>query len=120
MEKNVNKIAYDISKLDISETDKLIDVLVNKYGIFANIYPYPVGIISLSAEDTLYDVRIVKTGSTKLMLVKTLKEMLGIGLKYAKDIIDATPCAVINDVSFEEADRFKTELEKCGATIEIM
>jgi len=118
MENNVNKIAYDISKLDTSETDKLIDVLVNKYGIFANIYPYPAGIVSIDAQ-TSFDVRIVKAGSTKLMLVKTLKEMLGIGLKYVKDIIDATPCAVINDVSFDRADKLKTELEKCGATIEI-
>lgn len=120
MEININKIAYDISKLDISERDKLTNILTNKYGIFSNIYPYPAGIISLSAEDTLYDVRIVKAGSTKLMLVKTLKEMLGIGLKYAKDIVDATPCAVINDVSFEKANKLKTELENCGATIEII
>ena len=120
MENNVNKIAYDISKLDISETDKLIDVLVNKYGIFANIYPYPVGIVSTAlGNDSLYDVRIIKTGVTKLILVKTLKEMLGIGLKYAKDIIDNTPCDVICDVSFDVADELKRELEKCGATIEI-
>lgn len=121
MEKNINKIAYDISKLDSTETDKLIDVLVNKYGIFANIYPYPVGIISTAlGTESQYDVYLKDAGHSKLRLVKRIKEMLDIGLKAAKDIIDSAPCVIVYNVSFDKADKFKTELEKCGATIEMM
>ena len=120
MEINVNELARNISKLDISEREKLIDVLVNKYGIYADIYPYPVGIISISNENITYDVRLSKTGGRKLQLVKRIKELLDIGLKASKDIMDATPCTFITNISLEEAEKLKEELEFCGATIDIL
>lgn len=120
MKTNVNELAHKISKLTTEETDKLVDVLVCKYGIYANMYPYPVGIISISAENITYDVSLNKTGDRKLGLIKRLKEMLDIGLKEAKDIIDSTPCTFITNISLEEAEKYKYELENKGATIEIL
>lgn len=120
MEINVNDLAHKISKLTIEEIDELSSVLTNKYGIYSNIYPYPAGIISISTDNISYDVRLSKTGNRKLGLVKRLKEMLDIGLKEAKDIIDSAPCVIIYNLSFEKAEKIKYELENKGATIEIM
>ena len=120
MERNVNDLAHKISKLTTEETDKLSSVLTNKYGIYSNIYPYPAGIITTSIDNSTYDVRLSKTGDLRLQLVKRLKEMLDIGLKEAKDILDSTPCIFMTNVSFDKADKFKYELENIGATIEIL
>ena len=120
MEKNINELARNISKLTTEELDMLSNVLTNKYGIFSNIYPYPAGIISISSENITYDVYINNAGNRKLSLVKGIKEILDIGLKEAKDILDSIPCTFIINISIEEAEKIKFKLENKGATVEII
>jgi large subunit ribosomal protein L7/L12 len=118
MEKNIKQIARTISKFSTSEIDELSSILTHTYGIHANIYRYTAGILSTD-EPTTATVFLRKTGGQKLLLVKTLKEYLGIGLREAKDTVDNAPCVVIEDTSIENAETLKDALEECGAVVEI-
>jgi len=117
MENNVKDIAHKISKLSTEEIESLSVILRDKYGIYSNIYNYPLGIISIDKQ--LYDVKLKNAGSQKLRVLKTIKEIFGLGLKEAKDVIDSAPCYLIKDISYEHAENLKYDLEELGAEIEI-
>jgi len=119
METNINELAKKISRLTTDELDKLSSILTNKFGIFSNIYPYPVGIISIDEQST-YDVKLRSAGSQKLRVLKSIKEWKLLGLKEAKDIIDRAPCIIFEDISVDEAEFYQKELEKIGAIIELI
>jgi large subunit ribosomal protein L7/L12 len=118
MEKNINELTYKISKLTTDELDNLSIVLRDKYGFNSNIYKYPLGIIS--GNDKSYDILLKSAGSYKLKVLKTIKEMKLLGLKEAKDIIDSVPYILFENVSMENAERYKYELETIGAVVEIL
>lgn len=115
-----NKIAYEISKLTTEELDELNVVLRNKYGYNSNIYKYPMGIINLSNDNISYHVQLSNTGSQKLIVLKRIKELFGLGLREAKDIIDSAPIMLIENVSLEQAENIKYELEELGAVVDII
>lgn len=119
MKKNINELAQKISKLSTSEINELSNVLMNKYSIHANIYQYRIGIMSTSNDFTTYNLFLRDTGNLKLMVLKTIKNHLGIGLKEAKNIIDSTPCVIIENTSIENAETLKNALEEVGALIEM-
>ena len=111
----INKIANEIAKLSSIELDELSTALLEN-NISATLYRFS-GIPS--ENKTTATVVLRNTGIRKLMLVKTLKEYMGIGLKEAKDIVDSVPCVIIEDISIEAAEMFKEALDECGATVEI-
>jgi len=117
METNIKQIARAMSRLSKSEFDEL-EVALLKNNISATLYRFS-PIDSTWDEKTTATVFLRKTGQRKLMLVKTLKEYFGIGLKEAKETVDCAPCVVIENTSIENAERLKAELEECGATVEI-
>ncbi len=120
METTVNELARKISKLTQEEIDNLNIILRDKYGFNSNLYKYPAGIISISNENITYDVHLIKTGSLKLQLLKRIKELFGLGLKEAKDIIDSAPIVLAKETTLSNAEAIKNELEELGATIEIL
>lgn len=119
METNVNELARNISKLTTEELDNLRTVLRDKYGFYSDIYKYPAGIISIDVQ-TSFDVRLRSAGNQKLQVVKRIKELKDIGLKYAKDLIDNAPCIIFEDISIEYARHYKEIFERIGAEIEII
>jgi len=120
METTVNELARKISKLNQIEKDELIDVLTNKYGIHADIYQYPAGIMPVSNENITFDVRLTNVGVQKLAVLKRITEILMLGLKEAKDIIDSAPCILIENISLEQAEDIQIDIENYGATIDII
>lgn len=119
MKTNVNEIARNISRLTTEEIDELNVVLRDKYGFNSNIYKFPAGIISLE-EQTKFEIRLSNAGTRKLAVLKRIKELFVLGLKEAKDIIDSAPCILIENISLEQAENLKDELEDLGATIDIL
>lgn len=119
MKKNINELAQKISKLSTSEINELSNVLTNKYSMHANIYQYRIGIMSTSNDFTTYNLFLKDNGSQKLMVLKTIKNYLGIGLKDAKNIIDKVPCVILENASIEKAEILKNALEEVGALTEI-
>jgi large subunit ribosomal protein L7/L12 len=102
---------------------ELAQVLKEEYGIepaaAAVAVAGPAAAAAAPAEQTEFDVMLVSAGQTKLQVVKAVKEACGLGLKEAKDLVDAAPAALKEKVSKVEAEQIKAAIEEAGAEVEI-
>jgi large subunit ribosomal protein L7/L12 len=117
MKDNVKDLAIKIARLNANDLRELEGALLNN-GISATLYRFSPTTSMWDNKSETYGVYLKRTGNRKLLLIKTIKELLGLGLKEAKDIVDSCPC-VITELSYESAEGLKNELQNCGATIEI-
>ena len=95
---------------------KKIDDAASKYQPKGN---YEAAGAAAQAEQTEFDVVLTSAGAAKLGVIKVVKELTGLGLKEAKDLVDNAPKAVKEKVSKAEADELKAKLEAAGATVEV-
>ena len=114
MNKKVKDIAKKMSRLDSQEFNELSTVLMNEHDMSATIYRF-----KPMSENTNCDLLLMGTGNRKLFLIKSVKEIFGLGLKDAKDIIDSAPCKLKEYMDIDEAEKIKEQLEEFGATLEI-
>ena len=111
--------------LTVKEVNELADILKEEYGIepaaaaVAVAGPAGGGEAGGEAEKTEFDVILKSPGGAKLQIVKLVKELTGLGLKEAKEVVDAAPKAIKEGVSKEEADSLKQQLEEAGAEVEL-
>jgi large subunit ribosomal protein L7/L12 len=117
------KIVDEIKNLSVIELSELVKVLEEVLGVSAAA-PVAVGIAAPAAGDdpvaeekSAFDVIIEDAGSSKIQVIKVVKEATGLGLKEAKDIVDAAPKAVKEGVSKADADELKAKLQEAGATV---
>jgi large subunit ribosomal protein L7/L12 len=117
------KIVDEIKNLSVIELSELVKVLEEVLGVSAAA-PVAVGVVAPVAGDapaaeekSTFDVIIEDAGSSKIQVIKIVKEATGLGLKEAKDIVDAAPKAVKEGVSKADADELKTKLQEAGATV---
>ena len=117
------KIVDEIKNLSVIELSELVKVLEEVLGVSASA-PVAVGMVAPVAGDapaaeekSTFDVIIEDAGSSKIQVIKVVKEATGLGLKEAKDIVDAAPKAVKEGVSKADADELKTKLQEAGATV---
>lgn len=111
----IEEMARYISRLDDSSLNDLSQILVNEHNISNNMFRF--GFLDRQIK---FDIYLEKNGRTKLALVKSIKEHLGLGLKAAKDIVDNTPCVILKDVDIDYAEKLVDEFENCGATIKLI
>lgn len=121
---DIKKFAEDLVNLTVKEVQELAQVLKEEYGIepaaAAVAVAGPVAAAAAApAEQTEFDVMLVSAGQTKLQVVKAVKEACGLGLKEAKDLVDAAPAALKQKVSKAEAEQLKAAIEEAGAEVEI-
>jgi len=119
MKTNVSLIAKDISRLDPAELRELETALM-EHNISATMYRFrtiPVGIGGREFGE--YNVVMTRTGMRKLLVVKTIKEILGLGLKEAKELTDDIPSTIKEYGTWEEAETLRIALEATGARIEV-
>lgn len=121
---DIKKLAEELVNLTVKEVNELAKVLKDEYGIepaaAAAVVAAPAGDAAPAVvEKTSFDVIIVNAGTAKLQVVKAVKEAAGLGLKEAKDLVDAAPKAVKEGVSKEEAEALKAALEEAGAEVEL-
>lgn len=124
---DLKKFAEELVNLTVKEVKELADILKNEYGIepaaAAVAIAGPVaGGASEEAEaavQTEFDVILKSAGPSKLAVVKLVKELTGLGLKEAKEVVDAAPKAVKEKVSKEEAEALKQQLTEAGAEVEL-
>jgi len=110
--------------LTVKEVKELADILKADYGIEpAAAAPVMVAgggeAAPVAAEQTEFDVILKSGGANKLNVVKEVKNLLGLGLKEAKDLVDGAPSNLKEKVSKEEAEKVKATLEAAGAEVEI-
>ncbi|MDR3350766.1 MAG: 50S ribosomal protein L7/L12 [Prevotellaceae bacterium] len=122
---DTKKIAEELVNLTVKEVQELATILKEEYGIepaaaaVAVAAPAAGGAGAAVAEQTAFDVILKSPGQTKLQIVKVVKDITGLGLKEAKDLVDAAPKAVKEKVSKAEAEQIKAQLEEAGGEVEV-
>ena len=122
---DLKKLAEELVNLTVKDVKELADILKEEYGIepaaaaVAVAAPAAGGAAAAEAEQTEFDVILKSAGAAKLAVVKLVKELTGLGLKDAKEIVDKAPAPLKEKVSKEEANTLKTQLEEAGAEVEL-
>ena len=124
---NLTQLAEQLVNLTVKEVKELTDILKDQYGI----EPAAAGAVVVAAaagggsdaaaeeEKTSFDVILKAAGAQKLAVVKLVKDLTGLGLKEAKDLVDGAPKAIKEGVAKDEAEALKKSLEEAGAEVEI-
>ena len=118
----ITNILEEIKTLTILELKDLVSALEEEFGVSAA--PVAVAAVGGAAapaaeEKTEFDVILKSAGAQKLGVIKVVREITGLGLKDAKDLVEAAPKAIKEGVSKEEADKIKADLEAAGAEVEV-
>jgi large subunit ribosomal protein L7/L12 len=121
---DLSKIVDDLSKLTVLEAADLAKLLEEKWGVTAAaavaVAAGPAGAGAAPAEEkTEFTPMLMAVGDKKIEVIKEVRALTGLGLKEAKDLVEAAPKAVKEGVNKEEADKIKATLEKVGAKVEL-
>ena len=120
----ITNILEEIKSLTILELNDLVKAVEEEFGVSAAA---PVGVVAAAGgaaapaaeEKTEFDVILASFGSNKLGVIKAVREITGLGLKDAKDMVEGAPKTVKEGVSKDEAEKVKAALTEAGATVEI-
>ena len=121
---NLQHLVDELSKLTVLEAAELSKLLEEKWGVSAAA---PVAMAAApgaaaapaAVEKTEFTVMLMAAGDKKINVIKEVRAITGLGLKEAKDLVEAAPKAVKTGVSKEDAEKLKKELEEAGATVKI-
>lgn len=122
---DLKALAESLVNLTIKEANELANILKDDYGIepaaaaVAMAAPSAGGGDAAPAEKTEFDVILKDAGANKLNVVKEVKNLLGLGLKEAKDLVDGAPSPLKSGVNKAEAESIKSALEGAGAVVEV-
>jgi large subunit ribosomal protein L7/L12 len=120
---DVKAIAEQLVNLTVKEVQELSTILKDEYGIepaaAAVVVAGGAGGGEAAAAKTSFDVILLEAGAGKLGVVKVVKDLTGLGLKEAKDLVDGAPKAVKEGIAKEEAESIKKALEEAGAKVEV-
>lgn len=121
---DVKAIAEQLVNLTVKEVSELAEILKTEYGIEPAAAAVAVaapaaGGAEAAEEKTSFDVVLKSAGANKLQVVKAVKELTGLGLKEAKDIVDAAPADLKKGIAKDEAEALKKQLEEAGAEVEL-
>jgi len=120
-----DEILDGISALTVIELKDLLDAFEEKFGVTAAA---PVAVAAAApagaaapAEDEKdeFDVVLTSAGAQKIQVIKVVRELTSLGLKEAKDLVDAAPKAVLEKANKDDADKAKAKLEEAGASVEV-
>lgn len=122
---DIKALAESLVNLTVKEVNELAQVLKDEYGIepaaavAVAAGPAGGGDAPVAEEKSSFDVILKSAGAQKLAVVKVVKELTGLGLKEAKDVVDAAPSPVKEGVNKDEAEGLKKALEEAGAEVEL-
>jgi large subunit ribosomal protein L7/L12 len=124
---DIKKIAEELVNLSVKDVSELANILKDEYGIepaaaatVAVAGGAAGGAADAAAEEkTSFDITLKSAGASKLAVVKLVKEITGLGLKDAKDMVDGAPKAIKEGVPKEEAESAKKQLEEAGAEVDL-
>jgi large subunit ribosomal protein L7/L12 len=121
---DLKAFAEQLVNLTVKEVNELAEILKLEYGIEPAVAAVavatgPVAAVEEKEEKTSFDVVLKGVGANKLAIVKLVKELTGLGLKEAKDIVDAAPSPIKEGISKDEAEALKKSLEEAGAEVEL-
>jgi large subunit ribosomal protein L7/L12 len=116
------KLVSEIETMSVLELSELVKVLEEKFGVSASAgvmmaAPAAAGEVAAVEEKSEFDVEVTACGASKINVIKAVRELTGLGLKDAKDLVDAAPKVIKEKVSKADADNMKKKLEEAGATV---
>jgi len=120
--KEFQKLVEQVEKMSVLELNELVKVLEKRFGVSAAAVAVagPGGGDAGGAEEqSSFTVELAEAGAQKIAVIKVVKEVCGLGLKEAKDMVDAAPSVVKEGVSKEEAEELKAKLEEAGAKVNL-
>lgn len=121
----VNEILEAVKGLTVLELSELVKAFEEEFGVSAAApvaavaAPAAGGAAPAAEEQSEFDVILVAAGDKKIGVIKVVREITGLGLKEAKEVVDGAPKAVKEKVSKEDAEALKAKLEEAGATVEV-
>ena len=122
MSEKITAMIDEIKALTVLELSELVKAIEEEFGVSAAA---PVAVAAAGAaapaeaEKTEFDVVLAEAGANKIQVIKVVRELTGLGLKEAKDLVDGAPKAVKTGVSKDDAEAAKAKLEEVGAKVEL-
>ncbi|MDR0612662.1 MAG: 50S ribosomal protein L7/L12 [Dysgonamonadaceae bacterium] len=121
---DLKAFAEQLVNLTVKEVNELAEILKTEYGIepaaaAVAVAAGPVAAAEEKEEKTSFDVILKSVGANKLAIVKAVKELTGLGLKEAKDVVDSAPAPIKEGATKDEAEALKKSLEEAGAEVEL-
>jgi large subunit ribosomal protein L7/L12 len=120
----IDEILDGISNLTVLELKQLLDAFEERFGVTAAA---PVAVaaaapaaVAAEEEKDEFDVVLDNAGAQKIQVIKVVRELTGLGLKEAKDLVDAAPQAVLEKASKDDAEKAKAKLEEAGANVKLV
>lgn len=123
--KQFKKLVEEIEKMSVLELSELVKVLEDKFGVSSAApmmvagAPVAQGEEAAAEEKSEYDIELTAAGDKKINAIKAVREITGLGLKEAKDMVDGAPKVIKEKVAKEEAEEAKKKLEEAGASVEL-
>ncbi len=117
------KLVAEIEKMSVLDLSELVKVLEDKFGVSAaapmmmGAMPAAGGAAEAAEEKTDFDVELTAAGAQKINAIKAVREVTGLGLKEAKDLVDGAPKVIKEKVAKADAEAMKKKLEEAGATV---
>lgn len=118
----IEKVMEEVKALTVLELSELVKALEEEFGVTAAAPVAAAGAVAgapAAAEQTEFTVVLKDAGASKMNVIKVVKELTGLGLKEAKELVDGAPKTVKEGLSKEDADSMKAKLEEAGASVEL-
>ena len=118
----VIKMIEDLKGLTVLELSELVKAMEEEFGVTAAVAAAPAaggGGAAAAEEKTEFDVILADAGASKINVIKVVREITGLGLKEAKDLVDGAPKPVKEGISKDDAEAIKAKLEEAGAKVEL-
>ncbi len=119
----ITKFVEEIKTLTVMELAELVKAIEEEFGVSAAapvmVAAGPAGAAAAAEEKSEFDVILASAGGSKMGVIKLVKEITGLGLKEAKELVDNAPKPIKEGVSKADADEIKAKLEEAGATVEL-
>ena len=115
-------IVETIEKMSVIDLNELVRLLEKRFGVSAQVVAVaaaPVASVGAGDEKTVFAVHLAAAGEQKIAVIKVVKEVLGLGLKEAKDLVDGAPALLKDGMKKEEAEEFKKKIETAGGKVEL-
>ena len=126
MSEKLTQLIEDVKSLTVLELSELVEALEEEFGVSAAApvaavaaAPAAGGEAAAAEEKSDFDVVLTSAGSGKINVIKVVREITGLGLKEAKELVDGAPKAVKEGVASDEANQIKEKLEEAGASVEL-
>ena len=120
MSEKTDKMLEEIDSLTVVELSELVKGIEEKYGVTAAAVAAPAGAGAAAAEEkSEFDVVLTDAGSNKISVIKVVRDVTGLGLKEAKELVDGAPKTVKEAVAKAEAEEIKAKFVEAGAVVEL-